>query len=73
MFKTIYSKGNFNDATKILVQINNLHTIEQMKENIKKPIFISSQILGTMVLFHLIKEKKLSKKERKQHLQCMKK
>jgi NTE family protein len=32
--------------TKILVQINNLHTIEQMKENIKKPIFISSQILG---------------------------
>jgi NTE family protein len=48
--------------TKILVQINNLHTIEQMKENIKKPIFISSQILGTMVSFHLIKEKKLSKK-----------
>jgi hypothetical protein len=34
-----------------------------MKENIKKPIFISSQILGTMVLFHLIKEKKLSKGE----------
>jgi hypothetical protein len=42
-----------------------------MKENIKKPIFISSQILGLWCI-SFDKEKKLSKKERKQHLQCMK-
>lgn len=32
----LLKRGSLKDATKILVQINNLHTIEAMKENIKK-------------------------------------
>jgi hypothetical protein len=34
-----------------------------MKENIKKPIFISSQILGTMVFHSFDKGKKFKKGE----------
>ena len=32
----LLTRKSLKDATKILVQINNLHTIEKMKENIKK-------------------------------------
>jgi NTE family protein len=41
----LLKRKSLKDATKILVQINNLHTIEQMKENIKKTdIYIKPDI-----------------------------
>ena len=41
----LLKRTSLKDATKILVQINNLHTIEKMKENIKKTdIYIKPDI-----------------------------
>lgn len=41
----LLKRKSLKDATKILVQINNLHTIEKMKENIKKTdIYIKPDI-----------------------------
>jgi NTE family protein len=52
-------RNSLKDATKILVQITNLHSIEKMKGNIKR-IFTLNRILKISVLYHLIKEKKSS-------------
>jgi NTE family protein len=64
-------RNSLKDATRILVQITNLHSIEKMV-NLETDIYIKPDIKD-YGLSHLIKEKKFIFKCEELHLQCMKK